>query len=92
MEYSIRNQNWRYTRYIDDSEELYDHKADPEEWNNLAYKPEYREIKENISRYIPNNPAPLAETSYELMLHHIVPFMSKEDYDTRKALREKDKN
>jgi arylsulfatase A-like enzyme len=91
LEFSVRTQNWRYTRYIDDSEELYDHKTDTEEWNNLAYKPEYKEIKENLSSYIPKNPALLAETSYKLMPHHIAPFESKEDYYARKALREKDK-
>jgi arylsulfatase A-like enzyme len=90
LEFSIRTQNWRFTCYIDGSEELYDHKSDPEEWNNLADIPEYKEIKENLLRYIPNNPAPLAETSYKLMPHHIPPFKSKEDYSTRKALKEKD--
>ena len=35
-EFSIRTEDWRYTRYIDDSEELYDHRTDPEEWTNLA--------------------------------------------------------
>ncbi len=91
LEFSVLTQNWRYTRYINDSEELYDHKADPEEWSNLAYKPEYKEIKEKLASYIPKNPEPLAETSYKLMPHHIAPFESKEDYYARKALKEKDK-
>jgi arylsulfatase A-like enzyme len=33
---SIRSNQWRYTRYIDGSEELYDHNSDPSEWTNLA--------------------------------------------------------
>lgn len=85
-EFSIRTQNWRYIRYIDESEELYDHRTDPEEWNNLAEKPEYKEIKKKLQSYIPENPAPLAETSYKLMPHHIPPLKNKEDYLARKAL------
>jgi arylsulfatase A-like enzyme len=34
--HSVRTQRWRYTRYTDGGEELYDHAADPHEWTNLA--------------------------------------------------------
>lgn len=34
--HSIRTDRWRYIRYSDGSEELYDHEADEMEWNNLA--------------------------------------------------------
>ncbi len=76
----IRTEDWRYIRYIDDSEELYDHRNDPEEWTNLAADPDYAEIKERLAGYIPENPAPLVETSYQVMPHHVRPFRSKEDY------------
>src|SRR5690606_32563498 len=33
--YAVRTKNWRYIRYFDHSEELYDHRSDPNEWNNL---------------------------------------------------------
>lgn len=33
---SIRSGQWRYTRYRDGTEELYDHSSDPYEWTNLA--------------------------------------------------------
>lgn len=33
---SVRDQRWRYIRYADGSEELYDLKEDPSEWNNLV--------------------------------------------------------
>lgn len=36
--HSIRDQRWRYIRYADGSEELYDHKNDSNEWDNLAAK------------------------------------------------------
>ena len=88
-EFSIRNQDWRYTRYIDNSEELYDHRSDPEEWLNLASKPEFKNIKDHLSKYIPGEPAPVAETSYKLMPHHLPPFKSKEEYYEWKARQNK---
>jgi iduronate 2-sulfatase len=33
---SLRTRRYRYTRWPDGSEELYDHDADPNEWTNLA--------------------------------------------------------
>lgn len=33
---SLRTEDYRYTRYKDGSEELYDHRVDPNEWTNLA--------------------------------------------------------
>jgi arylsulfatase A-like enzyme len=33
---SLRDGSWRYTRYRDGSEELYDQTSDPHEWTNLA--------------------------------------------------------
>ena len=34
--HAVRDQRWRYIRYADGSEELYDHDTDPNEWTNLA--------------------------------------------------------
>jgi arylsulfatase A-like enzyme len=79
-EYSIRSERWRYIRYIDGSEELYDHANDPEEWTNLAADPAFREIKDEMAGYIPADPAPLAETSYAISPHHVPPFRSLEHY------------
>ena len=80
FEYSIRTERWRYIRYIDDSEELYDHDIDPEEWVNLAADPNYAAIKAELAKHVPENPAPLAETSYGLAPHHVPPWNTKEDY------------
>ena len=84
-EFSIRTEDWRYIRYIDDNEELYDHRNDPEEWHNLANDPQYADIKAKMASYVPENPAPLLEnTLIDLMPHHIPPIRSKEDYLNRK--------
>ncbi len=36
--YSYRTKDWRYIRYSNGQEELYDHAIDPYEWHNLAKK------------------------------------------------------
>ncbi len=83
-EYSVRTEDWRYIRYIDDSEELYDHRNDPEEWTNLAGDPKYDSIKEELAGHIPKDPHPFVDTSYEIMPHHFPPFRTKEEYRTKK--------
>ncbi len=37
--HTIRTKRWRYIRYADGSEELYNHDYDPNEWTNLANQP-----------------------------------------------------
>lgn len=60
-QFAVRSQRWRYIRYSDGTEELYDHQADPNEWTNLANKSEYDKIKKEHARWIPKKlaePAP----------------------------------
>jgi len=56
--HSIRSERWRYIRYKDGSEELYDRDKDELEWNNLAGKPGYDEVKKELSRWLPTVNAP----------------------------------
>ncbi len=65
-EFSISTEGWHYVHYIDDSEELYDLSADPEEWRNLAGDPAYRGVRDRMAGYMPSDPAPVADTSYRL--------------------------
>ena len=39
--HSVRFGHWRYTRYEDGSEELYDQATDPMEWTNIAADPQF---------------------------------------------------
>jgi len=55
---SIRTERWRYIRYEDGSEELYDHRVDPDEWTNLANKPEHDQTKRRLAKMIPDNQHP----------------------------------
>ena len=51
--HSLRNERWRYIRYVDGGEELYDHQADPMEWTNLAARPEYVTVKTQLAKWLP---------------------------------------
>jgi arylsulfatase A-like enzyme len=51
--HTIRTEDWRYIRYADGSEELYDLKADPNEWTNLASKPELAAKKTELAKWLP---------------------------------------
>lgn len=58
---SVRNDRFRYIRYHDGGEELYDHQSDPHEWQNLAADEKYQNIKQELARWIPQDwaePAP----------------------------------
>ena len=57
MNHAVRDQNWRYIRYQNGTEELYDHRNDPREWTNLAQNPAYREVKQSLARALPNTNA-----------------------------------
>jgi len=56
--HAVRSERWRYIRYQDGGEELYDHTVDPHEWNNLADKPEYAAVKKEIAVWLPTTDAP----------------------------------
>ena len=45
--HSVRSERYRYIRYADGSEELYDHKTDSNEWNNLVNDLKYSKVRES---------------------------------------------
>ncbi len=51
--YAARDERWRYIRYADGSEELYDHQTDPNEWTNVASKPEHVALKASLAKFFP---------------------------------------
>jgi hypothetical protein len=55
--YAVIDQRYRYIRYEDGSEELYDHENDPNEWNNLAGRADYSTIKQRLASFVPSNTA-----------------------------------
>lgn len=53
--HSVRTAQWRLTRYVDGTEELYDHLTDPYEWTNLAALSEFHSVKETLGRFLPQS-------------------------------------
>ncbi len=60
--HALRNERWRYIRYADGGEELYDHQNDPNEWTNLAGKPEFASVKADLAKWLPKSDAPNLST------------------------------
>ena len=58
--HAVRSERYRYIRYHDGSEELYDHETDPDEWTNLAGDPDYASIKAELARSLPEHNEPEA--------------------------------
>lgn len=56
--HAVRSERWRYIRYEDGSEELYDHDHDPWEWRNLADRVELSGMKTELKRWLPTVNAP----------------------------------
>lgn len=56
--HAVCNERWRYIRYADGGEELYDHDSDPNEWTNLADRPEFAEVKAELAKWLPKTDAP----------------------------------
>ncbi|MGY8769209.1 MAG: sulfatase-like hydrolase/transferase [Pirellulales bacterium] len=58
--HSLRSQDYRYIRYADGSEELYDHRSDPMEFTNLAKDPKMAKIKKEFAPWLPKKNVPEA--------------------------------
>ena len=51
--HAVRTERWRYIRYANGDEELYNEKDDPFEWTNLATKHEFASKKTELGKYLP---------------------------------------
>ena len=58
--YSVKSENFRYTLYSNDAEELYDHRRDRHERKSLAKDPKYKQVKSQMKQklleLLGNNP------------------------------------
>ena len=64
----MRSERWRYIRYADGSEELYDHRRDPHEWRNLALDRQYAAVIAEHRAHLPKVNAPPAPGSAARLL------------------------
>jgi arylsulfatase A-like enzyme len=55
--HTIRTEGWRYIRYADGGEELYDEAADPLEYTNLADDPRHAAQKAELAKWLPSTNA-----------------------------------
>ena len=59
--HAVRDRRWRYIRYANGSEELYDHQNDPHEWTNLANKEpnlSHAQVIDRLKKHLPKTNAP----------------------------------
>jgi arylsulfatase A-like enzyme len=66
--HGVRSERWRYIRYADGSEELYDMQNDPHEWTNLAGKPEFAAVIAEHKKWLPKIDEPPAPGSAHRVL------------------------
>lgn len=64
--YAIRTREWRYIRYFDGSEELYRHRDDPQEWENLSADMALGVQKRKLAAWLPKTEAPLVTSGKAL--------------------------
>jgi len=58
--HAVSTVQWRYIRYFDGGEELYNIQNDPNEWKNLASDPQYASVKVELASFFPETNAPNA--------------------------------
>jgi arylsulfatase A-like enzyme len=56
--HALRSDHWRYIRYANGDEELYDHRRDPNEWTNLAGRAEFAHVRRELTRWLPTEDTP----------------------------------
>lgn len=66
--HGIRSEHWRYIRYADGSEELYNMRQDPNEWTNLAEDTAYSDVKAEHAKFLPEKSAKPAPGSRSRIL------------------------
>lgn len=61
--HAVVSSSYKYIRYADGDEELYDVRSDPNEWYNLAGDPQFDAARASLAAYLPVDPAPAPEVA-----------------------------
>ena len=56
--HAVVTERWRYIRYADGTDELYDRVKDPNEWDNIAGESRYDSLKGRLAYWMPETSAP----------------------------------
>ncbi|WP_440877047.1 sulfatase [Thalassotalea sp. PLHSN55] len=62
--HAVKTERYRYIRYEDGSEELYDHQNDQQEWQNLAGDVDYQEVIASLKAHLPQENEKWSAVSY----------------------------
>ena len=65
--HAVRSEDWRYIRYANGDEELYNEQTDPYEWTNVASDPSLASKKSDLARWLPTKNAPDAADALSLI-------------------------
>jgi arylsulfatase A-like enzyme len=61
--HAVSTSRYRYIRYSDGSEELYDLDSDPNEWYNLADDPRLDKVIEELAALLPKHNEPVDQSA-----------------------------
>lgn len=64
---AVIDEQWRYIRYADGSEELYDTVADPREWHNVAGDPAHAAARQRLVSQLPESAPPAPGSKVRLI-------------------------
>jgi arylsulfatase A-like enzyme len=66
--HSVRTEQWRYIRYADGSEELYNEQKDPNEWTNVVADPQNGKVVRALAKWLPRvNLPPAPDSAYRVL-------------------------
>ena len=86
--HGVRSEEWRYIRYADGSEELYDMIEDPNEFTNLAGDPKFAAVKSALRKRLPKiNKKPVPGSAKRILIYENgVANWEGEDIDPNEAI------
>ncbi len=62
--HAVKTERYRYIKYENGAEELYDHEQDENEWNNLADAPAHQVLKSQLAAFLPQENASWSPVSH----------------------------